>query len=88
MITDSGTIPEECLYFNKPCVTIRESTERPEYVEAGSNIIAGLYPDDIINSVKIMTSAKPSWKWDKRLGDGRTSKKVVNILQGKIRNPS
>jgi len=44
LITDSGTVPEESLYFKRPCVTIRESTERPEYIEAGSNILAGLDP--------------------------------------------
>jgi len=86
MITDSGTIPEECLYFKKPCITIRESTERPEYVEAGSNIIAGLEPINIVNAVKTLTSKSPDWEWDNSLGDGRTSSKVVNILQGKIKD--
>ena len=44
MITDSGTVPEESLYFKKPCVSIRESTERPEYIESGASILSGLKP--------------------------------------------
>ena len=84
LITDSGTIPEETLYFKKPCVTIRESTERPEIIEAGSNILAGLDVNSIFNSVKQMTSIKPEWNWDSSLGDGNTASKVINILQGKL----
>ena len=84
LITDSGTVPEETLYFKKPCVTIRESTERPETIEAGSNILAGLDIENILNSVKQITSIKPDWNWDSSLGDGKTASKVLNILRGKL----
>jgi len=84
LITDSGTIPEESLYFRKPCVTIRESTERPEYIEAGSNILAGLEPENLVKSVSLITSIKHDWEWNKALGDGKTSSKVANILRGKL----
>ena len=85
LITDSGTIPEESLYFKKPCVSIRESTERPEYIETGSTIMSGLESDDMVESVSLITSHTPDWEWDKSLGDGKTSSKVVNILRGKSR---
>ncbi|KFM14534.1 UDP-N-acetylglucosamine 2-epimerase protein [Marine Group I thaumarchaeote SCGC RSA3] len=84
LITDSGTIPEESLYFKKPCITIRDSTERPEYIESGSNILSGLEPQNLINSIKLATSSEFNLEWDKSLGDGKTSLKVANILQGKI----
>lgn len=84
LVSDSGTVPEETLYFKRPCVTIRESTERPETIEAGSNILAGLDPINIEKAVKIMTSHKAEWEWDKMLGDGHTSTKVINILQSKL----
>ena len=42
LITDSGTVPEESLYFKVPSITIRETTERPEFIEAGFNVISGL----------------------------------------------
>ena len=55
LLTDSGTVPEEALYFKKPCVTIRETTERPEIIEAGSNILSGLNPENILRSVESIT---------------------------------
>lgn len=84
LITDSGTVPEETLYFKKPCVTIRESTERPETIEAGSNILSGLDSEKIFQCVKQMTSSTPNWSWDYSLGDGQTASKVVNIIRGKL----
>jgi UDP-N-acetylglucosamine 2-epimerase (non-hydrolysing) len=84
VITDSGTVPEETLYFGKPCVTIRDSTERPETIEAGSNILSGLNSEDIFQCVKQMTSIVPNWNWDLSLGDGKTASKVVNIVRGKL----
>ena len=65
-------------------MTIRESTERPETIEAGSNILAGLNVDNIFNSVKQITSINPEWSWDSSLGDGKTASKVINILRSKL----
>ena len=85
LVSDSGTIPEESLYFGRPCVTIRKSTERPEFVEAGSNIIAGLNPQNILESVHLITSHKQVYyKWNRIFGDGNTAMKVINIIRGVI----
>lgn len=84
LITDSGTVPEEALYFKRPCVTIRESTERPEYIEEGANILAGLDPKNIEEAVKLITLYKVDRVWNKSLGDGKTALRVANILRGKI----
>ena len=84
LITDSGTIPEESLFFQKPCVTIRNTTERPEIIEAGSNILSGLSPENILQSTQTITSKKPDWQWNKALGDGKTARKVLNILGGNL----
>lgn len=48
-ITDSGTVQEEMCLFGIPTVTIRNTTERPETVWCGSNIISGLNYQDIVN---------------------------------------
>ena len=85
LITDSGTVPEESLYFKKPCVTIRDSTERPEYIEAGSTILSGLDPQKMVDSVNLLTSNPSDWQWNSSLGDGMTASKVVNILMGQRR---
>ena len=84
LITDSGTVPEESLYFKIPSVTIRETTERPEYVEAGSNILSGLEPNDVVRAVDLITSKNIELEWNSRLGDNLTSSKVLNILSGKL----
>ncbi len=80
LITDSGTVPEETLFFKKPCITIRLSSERPETLEAGSNILTGIDPEHIVDSVKSITTSKPTWEWNQMLGDGNTASKVVNII--------
>ena len=85
IITDSGTVPEECLYFRKPSVSIRESTERPEYIEAGASILSGLNPKSILESTNLILSHSSDWDWNTSLGDGKTASKVVNILKGKSR---
>ena len=88
-VTDSGTLPEDALIYKKPCVIVRESFERPEFIEAGCNILSGLDPKNIVESVKTITSAVIDWEWNESLGDGRTSSKVINIIRGKlIRTPS
>ena len=84
IITDSGTLPEEALYFGVPCVTIRESTERPEYIEAGGNILSGLDPNNLVESIKTITSSENKLEWNEPLGDTKTSDRVANILRGKI----
>jgi len=84
LITDSGTVPEESLYFKIPSVTIRETTERPEYIEAGSNILSGLEPNDVVRAVDLITSKNIELEWNSRLGDNLTSSKVLNILSGKL----
>ena len=83
-ITDSGTVPEESLYFKIPCVSIRESSERPEYIEVGSNVLSGVEPQNILDSVKLVTSSKYNLEWNKSLGDGKTTTKVINILRGEL----
>jgi len=56
VLTDSGTVQEECAIFGVPVVTLRDTTERPETVESGSNYIAGCEPDSIVRGVKLATS--------------------------------
>jgi UDP-N-acetylglucosamine 2-epimerase (non-hydrolysing) len=62
VLSDSGTVQEECCIFGVPNVTLRDVTERPETVEAGSNLITGCKPDDVTNSVKAVLSEKCAWK--------------------------
>lgn len=53
-ISDSGTISEESAMLNFPAVTIRDSMERPEAIDAGTIIITGLNPDIVLDSVRLV----------------------------------
>lgn len=53
VLTDSGTVQEECAIFGVPNVTIRDNTERPETLERGVNILAGINPDRVVNAAKV-----------------------------------
>jgi len=61
VLTDSGTVQEECCLFGIPNVTIRDVTERPETLEVGSNIISGSEQDSIIRCVKTALSCNLEW---------------------------
>jgi UDP-N-acetylglucosamine 2-epimerase (non-hydrolysing) len=61
VLTDSGTVQEECCILGKPNVTVRDVTERPETIEAGSNIVSGADADSIASAVEIATSTSNGW---------------------------
>ena len=62
VLTDSGTVQEECCIFGIPNVTVRDVTERPETLEAGSNIISGADTASIASAVELATSISPEWR--------------------------
>jgi UDP-N-acetylglucosamine 2-epimerase (non-hydrolysing) len=61
VLSDSGTVQEECCIYRVANVTIRDVTERPETVEAGSNILSGADPDDIARCVRTALGARTLW---------------------------
>jgi UDP-N-acetylglucosamine 2-epimerase (non-hydrolysing) len=61
VLTDSGTVQEECCILGVPAVTVRDTTERPETVECGSNVIGGVEPAGIRRCVHTALSGKPEW---------------------------
>ncbi|WP_166240463.1 non-hydrolyzing UDP-N-acetylglucosamine 2-epimerase [Paenibacillus turpanensis] len=61
-ITDSGTVQEECCIFGVPTVTIRNTTERPETVDCGSNVVTGLDSKRIADAVRLMSEMNTKWE--------------------------
>ena len=79
-ISDSGTVQEEMCLFKIPTVTIRDTTERPETVWCGSNIVSGLDKDNIIACFNRMKLADRNWKVPVEYDQDNVSDVVVNIL--------
>jgi len=61
VLTDSGTVQEECSIFGVPNVTLRDVTERPETIECGSNILSGANIDSILLAVELALAQPPNW---------------------------
>lgn len=80
VITDSGTVQEECCLLRVPTVTIRDSTERPETVECGSNIVSGLKTDDILRSFERALSLPTDWDIPEGYKVNNVSDIVINFL--------
>ena len=62
VLSDSGTVQEECCIFKVPNVTIRDVTERPETLECGSNMLSGSEPRDVLRCVRTVLAQKAEWK--------------------------
>lgn len=62
VLTDSGTVQEECAIFGVPNVTLRDVTERPETLESGSNILSGAETESILKAVELAISQPANWQ--------------------------
>jgi UDP-N-acetylglucosamine 2-epimerase (non-hydrolysing) len=88
IITDSGGITEEATVLKVPCMTLRDSTERPETVEVGTNELVGTKPSSIppvLNRIfegNWKDSSIPE-KWD-----GQTGRRIVEHLASLIQQPN
>jgi UDP-N-acetylglucosamine 2-epimerase (non-hydrolysing) len=80
-VTDSGTVQEEMCLFRKPTITIRATTERPETISCGSNIVTGLDLNRIIECYCQALQLKP-WTIPEEYTRTNVSDTVVNILLG------
>ncbi len=79
VLTDSGGVQEETCVLGVPCVTVRENTERPETLEVGSNILAGVTSSGILDAVERMLLRGKSWS--NPFGNGDTGKAILKILK-------
>lgn len=86
ILTDSGGIQEEAPSLGKPVLVMRDTTERPEGLSAGTLKLVGTHEDDIYNSFKeLLENEKEYEKMSKAsnpYGDGHASKRIADILEG------
>lgn len=80
VITDSGGITEETTVLGVPCITLRDSTERPETVTVGTNELIGTNPASLAPYMNMLFSG--NWKKGNipELWDGQTSTRIIDIL--------
>lgn len=84
IITDSGGVQEEAPSLGKPVLVMRETTERPEAVEAGTVLLVGTDSEKIVREALDLLSNKQRYaqmsRIDNPYGDGTASEKITNIL--------
>jgi UDP-N-acetylglucosamine 2-epimerase (non-hydrolysing) len=87
VLSDSGTVQEECAIFKMANVTIRDVTERPETVECGSNMLSGAEPDEMMRCVKTVLAQKCAWTAPPEYLLEEVSSTVVKIVLGYLHQP-
>ena len=81
VLTDSGGIQEETTILGIPCLTIRESTERPITITEGTNTLVGTSPGRIIAEAQRILSGDSKVGRTPELWDGRAAERIVAIIR-------
>ena len=90
-LTDSGGIQEECPSYGVPVLVMRDTTERPEGVDAGTLKLVGTDEETIYKTFKLLLEDKEAY--DKMAhavnpyGDGHACERIADILEGKEYTP-
>lgn len=85
LLTDSGGLQEEAPSLGKPVLVLRETTERPEAIEAGTAKLVGTNPTVIVNEASnLLTDSAAYEQMAEKInpfGDGTAAKRIVKIVQ-------
>ena len=87
VLSDSGTVQEECCILGVPNVTIRDTTERPETIEGGSNILSGADSNEVMRCTKTALAFQAAWRVPPEYLVLNVSGTVLRILLGYCYNP-
>jgi UDP-N-acetylglucosamine 2-epimerase (non-hydrolysing) len=86
VITDSGGIQEEAPSLGKPVLVMRDVTERPEAVDAGTVRLVGAHREAIVKSISELLDNEASYAAMARAhnpyGDGKACERIIKILKG------
>ncbi|HKO38910.1 MAG TPA: UDP-N-acetylglucosamine 2-epimerase (non-hydrolyzing) [Solirubrobacterales bacterium] len=80
VLTDSGGIQEETTYLGIPCFTLRDNTERPVTIDAGTNTLLGLDPGAIATIPEALSQRGGAPSEPPPLWDGRASQRIADVI--------
>jgi len=81
VLTDSGGVQEETTFLGVPCFTLRDNTERPVTVRAGTNTLLGLNPDRIADILPALEGRAPDPRPPAPEGwDGRAAERLADVI--------
>jgi UDP-N-acetylglucosamine 2-epimerase (non-hydrolysing) len=80
VLTDSGGIQEETTYLGIPCFTLRDNTERPVTVRAGTNTLLGLDPAAIAGIPAALSARSEAPSEPPPLWDGRAAERIADVV--------
>ena len=78
VLTDSGGVQEETCIMGVPCVTLRDSTERPETICAKCNCLAGADAEIMLKQVRYMLTQGNDW--ENPFGNGKSGEFIINLI--------
>jgi len=88
ILTDSGGIQEEAPSLGKPVLVMRDTTERPEALDAGTVKLVGTNPNNIIGEVTTLLEDSSCYKSMSQAhnpyGDGKTCEKIIKIIKEQL----
>ncbi|MGB7589384.1 MAG: UDP-N-acetylglucosamine 2-epimerase (non-hydrolyzing) [Solirubrobacterales bacterium] len=82
VLTDSGGIQEETTFLGIPCFTLRDNTERPVTISAGTNTLLGLDPAAIARIPAALAQRSGARAEPPPLWDGEASQRIADVLAG------
>ncbi|MNC90044.1 UDP-N-acetylglucosamine 2-epimerase [compost metagenome] len=80
MLTDSGGIQEETTYLGIPCFTLRDNTERPVTIHAGTNTLLGLDPAAIAGIPAMLEERSATRVEPPALWDGHAAERIADVI--------
>jgi len=80
VLTDSGGVQEETTILRVPCLTLRDTTERPVTAELGSNRVVGTEPGRILAAYRQVMSLPPELGQTPPLWDGQAAQRIADVL--------
>jgi UDP-N-acetylglucosamine 2-epimerase (non-hydrolysing) len=80
VLTDSGGIQEETTVLGSPCITLRDSTERPVTIQQGTNVLVGNDPEKILTAFDRVCRNASETKRTPPYWDGSAADRIIKIL--------